>query len=60
LSNHLPHSTICHSPFAIPHLLPLDRAYVSENLVEEALRNPRTKVAGPPVEMIFDVEENLM
>jgi hypothetical protein len=39
--------------------LSLDRTYVSENLVAEALRNPRTQVAGPPVEMAFDAEGNL-
>jgi hypothetical protein len=39
--------------------LSLDRTYISENLVEEALRNPHTRVDGPPVEMSFDAEGNL-
>lgn len=43
----------------IHNTLSLDRTYVSENLLDEALRNPRTKVAGPPVEMAFDAEGNL-
>jgi hypothetical protein len=41
------------------NLLTSTTAYVSENLLEEALRNPRTKVAGPPTEMAFDAEGNL-
>ena len=43
----------------IKNTLSLDRMLISENLVEEALRNPRTKVAGPAVEMAFDAEGNL-
>ncbi|MEP6668203.1 MAG: lactate racemase domain-containing protein [Chthoniobacter sp.] len=43
----------------IKSTLSLDRTLVSENLVEEALRNPRTKVMGPAAEMAFDGEGNL-
>jgi len=43
----------------IKNTLSLDRTFVSENLVEEALRNPRTKVVGPATEMAFDAEGNL-
>jgi hypothetical protein len=43
----------------IKNTLSLDRTLISENLVEEALRNPRTKVVGPAVEMAFDAEGNL-
>ncbi len=43
----------------IKNTLSLDRTYISENLLEEALRNPRTKIAGPAAEMAFDAEGNL-
>lgn len=43
----------------IKNTLSLDRTFVSENLVEEALRNPRTKIAGPAAEMAFDGDGNL-
>jgi hypothetical protein len=38
----------------IKNTLSLDRMLISENLVEEALRNPRTKVVGTAAEMAFD------
>jgi len=43
----------------IKNTLSLDRTFISENLVEEALRNPRTKVTGPAAEMAFDADGNL-
>ena len=43
----------------IKNTLSLDRTFVSENLVEEALRNPRTKIAGPATDLSFDAEGNL-
>jgi hypothetical protein len=43
----------------IKNTLSLDRMLISENLVEEALRNPRIKIAGPASEMAFDADGNL-
>jgi len=43
----------------IKNTLSLDRMLISENLVEEALRNPRIKIAGPVSDMAFDADGNL-
>jgi hypothetical protein len=43
----------------IRNTLSLDRTFVSENLVEEALRDPRNKVAGAAAAMKFDAAGNL-
>jgi hypothetical protein len=43
----------------IRNTLSLDRLFISENLVDEALQNPRTKVVGATAEMAFDSEGNL-
>jgi hypothetical protein len=43
----------------IKNTLALDRSFISENLVDEAHRNPRIKVLGPAEEMSFDSEGNL-
>lgn len=44
----------------IKNTLSLDRTFLSENLVEEALRDSRNRLAGSPVEMAFDAEGNLV
>jgi hypothetical protein len=43
----------------IKNTLTPDRMLISENLVEEARVNPRTKVLGRPEAMVFDEEGNL-
>jgi hypothetical protein len=43
----------------IKNTLSLDHSYVSENLLEEVLRDPRHRVAGPAAEMAFDAAGNL-
>ncbi|MEI6715523.1 MAG: lactate racemase domain-containing protein [Verrucomicrobiota bacterium] len=40
--------------------LSLDRMFISENLIEEALKNPRIKLAGTPQAMAFDAEGNFV
>jgi len=40
----------------IPNTLHLEHLYVSENLLEEALRNEEVEVAGDPEELRFDAE----
>jgi hypothetical protein len=42
----------------IKSTLSLERMFISENLVEEARRNPRIKIAGPAAEMAFDADGN--
>lgn len=43
----------------IRNTLRLDRTFVSENLVEEALRDSRNKLAGVAAQMRFDADGNL-
>ncbi|HEV7405537.1 MAG TPA: lactate racemase domain-containing protein [Chthoniobacteraceae bacterium] len=43
----------------IKNTLSLDRMFISENLLEEALRDPRIKAVGPATEMAFDADGNL-
>lgn len=43
----------------IKNTLSLDRTFISENLVEEVLRDPRHRLAGPAAEMAFDAAGNL-
>jgi hypothetical protein len=43
----------------IRNTLSLDRSFISENLVEEARRNPHIKIVGPATEMAFDADGNL-
>jgi hypothetical protein len=43
----------------IKNTLSLDRLWISENLVAETLKNPRTKVVGAAAEMGFDADGNL-
>jgi len=40
----------------IPNTLHLEHLYVSENLLEEALRNKEVEVVGDPEELRFDAE----
>jgi hypothetical protein len=40
----------------IPNTLHLEYLYVSENLVDEVLRNAETEVVGDPEEVRFDAE----
>jgi hypothetical protein len=43
----------------IKNTLSVDRMLISENLVEEAKANPRTKVVGRAADMAFDASGNL-
>ncbi|MBA3615957.1 MAG: DUF2088 domain-containing protein, partial [Rubrobacteraceae bacterium] len=40
----------------IPNTLHLEYLYVSENLVDEVLRNAEVEVVGDPEEVSFDAE----
>lgn len=44
----------------IKNTLSLDRTFISENLVAEALSDSRHRVAGPAAEMAFDAAGNLV